>query len=320
MDDSIPFSHIAEAAEILRGVAHVTPVMTSRHLDALTAGRVFLKCENFQRTGSFKFRGAYNALAHLKSRGTARLAATISSGNHGQGLALAAGLTGLSAHIVMPQPVSSLKYEAVIGYGGTVTLADNRSSAEERLRELVRQPGVTNVHAFNDPYVIAGQGTIMLELLGQVAGLDVLLAPVGGGGLLSGLCIAGHYLQPALKIFACEPEGAADARESIRLNQIVPIPNPVTRADGLRTSLGTRTLAILRNHLASVWLVSEAEILQAMRFAYERLKLVIEPSSAVALAPILRRESELIGKRIAVVLTGGNVDLGGLWDSLKTEA
>lgn len=320
MDEGITFSNIVEAAEVLRGVAHVTPVMTSRQLDALVSGQVFLKCENFQRTGAFKFRGAYNALAHLKSQGSVRLAATISSGNHGQGLALAAGLMGLSAHIVMPQPVSSLKYEAVVGYGGTVTLADSRSSAEERLQELVRQPGVTYVHAFNDSHVIAGQGTIMLELSGQVSALDVLLAPVGGGGLLSGLCIAGHHLQPALKVFACEPEGAADARESIRLNQIVPTPNPMTLADGLRTSLGTRTLPILRKHLAGVWHVSEADILQAMRFGYERLKLVIEPSSAVALAPILRREPELIGKRIAVVLTGGNIDLGSLWDSLKSDA
>lgn len=320
MNDNVTFAHIAEAADVLRGVAHVTPIMTSRQLDALTSGQVFLKCENFQRTGAFKFRGAYNALAHLKSQGNVRLAATISSGNHGQGLALAAGLTGLSAHIVMPQPVSSLKYEAVVGYGGTVTLADSRPSAEERLQELVRQPGVTYVHAFDDPHVIAGQGTIVLELLAQVSGLDVLLAPVGGGGLLSGLCIAGHHLMPALKVFACEPEGAADARESIRLNQIVPMPNPMTLADGLRTSLGTRTLPILRNHLADVWHVSEAEILRAMQFAYERLKLVVEPSSAVALAPILRREPELIGKRIAVVLTGGNIDLESLRASLKADA
>lgn len=317
MDDDVTFSSIAEAAPVLRGVSHITPVTTSRQLDARISGKVFLKCENFQRTGAFKFRGAYNALSRLNSQERTRQVVTISSGNHGQGVALAASLLGLSALVVMPKPVSALKYHAVVGYGGMVTLAENRLLAEETIREVVAEQHATYVHAFNDHHVIAGQGTVMLEFLDQTMSLDALLAPVGGGGLLSGLCVAGHHLQSSLKIFACEPSGAADAEESIRLNRIIPMPNPNTLADGLRTSLGSKTLPILRDHLTGVFHVSEEEILLAMKFAYERLKLVIEPSSAVALAPVLRREPELIGKRVGVVLTGGNVDLDGLWNLLE---
>ena len=317
MDADVTFRSITEAARVLRGVAHVTPVVTSKQLDAGISGNVFLKCENFQRTGAFKFRGAYHALWQVKSLGITRAVATISSGNHGQGMALAASLLGLSAHVVMPEPLSLPKYHAVVSYGGTVTLTKNRLIAEEKILEVVAQEAAMYVHAFNDPQVIAGQGTVMLEFLDQVKSLDVLLAPVGGGGLLSGLCVAGHYLQPTLKIFACEPYGASDVEESIRLNRIVPMPHPNTLADGLRTSLGSRTLPILRDHLAGVLHVSEEEMLLALRFAYERLKLVIEPSSAVALAPVLRAEAAFFGKRVGVVLTGGNIDLDGLWSALE---
>lgn len=301
------FTSIVEAAALLRGVAEVTPVKTSRQLDMMISGQVFLKCENFQRTGAFKFRGAYHALCRLKSLGAPKAVATISSGNHGQGVALAAALLGLSAHVVMPEPISAFKYRAVVGCRARVWMSENRSSAEEKLQQVLEQESAVYVHAFNDPHVIAGQGTVMLEFLDQIPSLDVVVAPIGGGGLLSGLCIAGHQLQPALKVFACEPEGALDAEESIRQNRIVPMPNPKTVADGLRTSLGSKTLPILRNHLAGVFPVSEAEIVAAMRFAYETLNLVIEPSSAVALAPVLRREKDFIGKRVGVVLTGGNV-------------
>lgn len=317
MDDDVTFHSVAEAAHVLQGVAHVTPVMTSRQLDANISGNVFLKCENFQRTGAFKFRGAYHALWQMKSRGLAKSVATISSGNHGQGMALAASFLGLSAHVVMPNPVSSLKYHAVLDYGGTVTFTENRLIAEEKIQEVVAQHNAIYVHAFNDPQVIAGQGTVMLEFLDQVKSLNVLLAPVGGGGLLSGLCVAGHHLQSSLKIFACEPYGASDVEESIRLNRIVPMLHPNTLADGLRTGLGDKTLPILRDHLAGVLHVSEEEIVRSMQFAYERLKMVIEPSSAVALAPILRAEAALLGKRVGVVLTGGNIDLNRLWSALE---
>lgn len=317
MDEEVTFRSVTEAARVLQGVALVTPVVTSRYLDAEISGNVFLKCENFQRTGAFKFRGAYHALWQVKSRGIATSVATISSGNHGQGIALASALLGFSAHVVMPQPVSPWKRHAVAGYGARVTLTENRLIAEEKIRDILAQQNAIYVHAFNNPHVMAGQGTVILEFLDQVGSLDILLAPVGGGGLLSGLCIAGHHLQTALKIFACEPTGASDAEESIRLNQVVPMPHPNTLADGLRTSLGSRTLPILRDHLAGILHVSEEEIIRAVRFAQERLELVIEPSSAVALAPILRGEAVLRGKRVGVVLTGGNVDLNELWSALE---
>ena len=272
MDEDVSFSSIAQAAGVLRGVAHLTPVMTNRELDAAVAGNVFLKCENFQRTGAFKFRGAYNALSHIRTLGSPNSSVvTISSGNHGQGIALAASLLGFSAHVVMPKPISSIKHRAIAEGGGQISITGNRTSAEETVRKILAQERSTYVHAFNDPWVIAGQGTVMLELFEQVNELDVLLAPVGGGGLLAGLCVAGHHLQPALKIFACEPSGASDAAESIRLNKIVPMANPHTLADGLRTSLGSKTLPILRAHLSGVLDVTEDEILTAMRFGFERL-------------------------------------------------
>lgn len=319
MEDGPTFHSVVEAARILRGVASVTPVITSQQLDERVSGRTFLKCENFQRTGAFKFRGAYHAVWQAKSCGSASSVVTISSGNHGQGIALAAGLLGLSAHVVMPGSVSPAKYQAIKTSGATVTLVEDRATAEKTILETVAQSRMTYVHAFNDRFVIAGQGTVMLEFLDQVQSLDVLLAPVGGGGLLSGLCIVDHELLPALKVFACEPDGALDAEESIRLNRIVPMPHPNTLADGLRTSLGSKTLPILRDHLAGVLRVSEEEIVRTMRFATEHLGLVIEPSSAVALAPLLRGEAALHGKRVGVVLTGGNVDLGDFWRALEKE-
>ena len=300
---------IEEAAEILRGVARVTPVVTSQHLDQLSGAQVFLKCENVQRVGAFKFRGAYHAVSRLMDSYPFHAFVTISSGNHAQGLALACLLRGATAHVVMPKPFSSLKYEAVMAYGGRVYPVEDRALAEKKLREIVTDSHATVVHAFNDPLVIAGQGTIMLELLEQVGELDAIVAPIGGGGLLSGLCVAAHARRPGLEIFACEPAGALDAIESVKHNRVVPMAHPHTIADGLRSSLGDRTLPILRRHLTDFMIVQEEEIVTAMHFAYERLKLVIEPSSAVALAPLLRSEPRLTGKRVAVVLTGGNVDL-----------
>jgi len=209
-----------------------------------------------------------------------------------------------------------MKHQAVIDYGAIVHAAEDRIRAEVILDKIVEDVGATIIHPFNDPLVIAGQGTIMVELLEQVSDLDIVLAPVGGGGLLSGLCVAAQACRPQMKIFACEPAGALDAVESVRQNCILPMSSPHTIADGLRTSLGGRTLPILRQHLTGFFIVQEREIVEAMRFAYERLKLVIEPSSAVALAPLLREEPQLRGKRVAVVLTGGNAELSSLWRDL----
>ena len=317
MVNDVTFQAIAKAASILRGVAHVTPIMTSQQLDTVAGASVFLKCEQLQKTGSFKFRGAYYAASQVLLSSHSRTVAAISSGNHGQGLALAAKLLGLSAHVIVPKPASGLKQAAITSYGAQLHLEENRTLAEATMHELTENEQVIPIHAFNDPHVIAGQGTIMLELFAQIPELDILLAPIGGGGLLSGLCLAAHHVNPALQVYGCEPRGAADAIESLRLNQIVPMPTPHTMADGLRTSLGSRTLPILREHLTDVFLVDEEEIVKAMRFVYERLKLVIEPSSAVALAPLLRTEPVLRRKRVGVVITGGNVDLESFWTSLS---
>jgi threonine dehydratase len=303
----ITFEDVRRASATLNKVAWITPVKTSSELDRTSGATVFLKCENFQRTGAFKFRGAYNALSKLPSIPSSTVI-TISSGNHAQGLALAAALLGHSAHVIIPKPYSRLKYDLILQHQARITIADHRTHAEELLARVIQEERAHFVHPFNDPEVIAGQGTVMLELMDQVTNLDVVLAPVGGGGLLSGLCIAGHSSDPALAIYACEPLRAADAVKSLREGRIVPMLNPDTMADGLRTSLGTLAFSILRQHVADVFLVSEDEILAAMKFIHDHFHFQIEPSSAVALAPLLRQERRLAGKRVGVVLTGGNVD------------
>lgn len=308
MSDRITLSKVTAAREVLHGIAHTTPIVTSRSLDHESNALVFLKCENFQRTGSFKFRGAYNAVSQLKLQNHRGSVITVSSGNHAQGIALACRLLGYQAQVVMPKPFAEMKYRSVRSYGATVIVAEDRTDAEQLLSNLVDEPSAAFVHPFNDPDVIAGQGTVMMELIEQQPHLDAVLAPVGGGGLLSGLCVTSHALNPRTKIYACEPAGALDAMQSVKENRIVPATVLSTIADGLRTSLGDLTLPILRRHLTGFFVVEEREIATAMSFAFERLKVVIEPSSAVALAPLLRRESSLIGKRIGIVLTGGNVD------------
>ncbi|MDO9119521.1 MAG: pyridoxal-phosphate dependent enzyme [Nitrospira sp.] len=317
MGVEVSFEDILRARETLHNVSLVTPVKTNVELDALASATVFLKCEMAQRTGSFKFRGAYYATSEVAATGLDRTVATISSGNHGQGLALAASLLNLSAYVIVPKPYVPRKHQAIAQHGAHVIVVEDRAAAEQTLHETLLQRRARQIHAFNDPQVIAGQGTVMLELLQQVSDLDVVLGPVGGGGgLLSGLCIAAHHLNPHLLLYACEPLGAADVIESLRQNEVVPMTTPRTVADGLRTSLGSRTLPILHRHLTDVFLVSENEILDAMRFSQETLKLDIEPSSAVALAPLLRREPALVGRRVGVILTGGNVDLDSFWPSV----
>lgn len=308
---------IQNAAEILHGVAHVTPVLTSHTLNQRAGATVFLKCENFQRVGAFKFRGAYHAIATLPPPEQAGPIVTISSGNHAQGVALACQLRGLAAHIVMTKPVNSLKRQAVMDYRATIHEVADGEQAERKLRDLQEQLNGVHIHAFNNPRVIAGQGTAMLEFLSVVPDLNVVLAPVGGGGLLSGTCIAAHGVNPSIEVYACEPAGALDAAHSVRENRIVSMVSPRTIAEGLRTSLGDVTLPILRNHLAGFFPVEEKEIVEAMRFAFERLKIVVEPSSAIALAPLLRCEKALIGQRVGVIITGGNVDLSSFFATLS---
>ncbi len=316
MVNTITLTDIQRAAERLVGVARVTPVHASRQLNETAGAEVFLKCENFQRVGAFKFRGAYNAIAALAPEAGQKPIVTLSSGNHAQGVALACRLLGRQAHIVMYGAVNPLKRAAVVAYGAAIHDAADRQAGERALEELLARASGIHVHAFNDPLVIAGQGTAMLEFASAVPDLDVVLAPIGGGGLLSGTCIAAHGVKAGLHIYACEPTGALDAIHSVRDNRIVPMPNPRTIADGLRTSVGDVTLPILRQHLSGFFTVEEREIVAAMRFAFERMKIVIEPSSAVALAPLLRHEAALHGKKVGVILTGGNVDLSAFFNTL----
>lgn len=317
--ESVTLQDIQRAAKRLRGIAHVTPVVTSRQLDAASGATGFLKCENFQRVGAFKFRGAYHAILMLPPEERGRPIVTISSGNHAQGVALACRLLGREAHILMGGLSNPIKRQAVLGYGATIHEATDHLDAERKLPALLKRLNGVYIHPFNDPLVIAGQGTVMLEFLSTVPDLDVVLAPVGGGGLLSGTCVAAHGVNPTLQVYACEPAGALDAMHSVRENRVVPMPEPHTLAEGLKTSLGDVTLPVLRQHLAGFFVVEEEEIPRAMRFAFERLKLVIEPSSAVALAPLLRRESALVGKRVGVILTGGNVDLTAVFEQLQVD-
>ncbi len=316
----VTFTDIQKAAERLHGIAHVTPVFTGRQLDEASGARVFLKCENFQRVGAFKFRGAYHAILTESASERGRPVVTISSGNHGQGVALACKLLGREAHILMGGLTNPIKRQAVLDYQATIHEAADHLDAERKLPALLEQLNAVYIHPFNDPHVIAGQGTATLEFLTAVPDLDVLLAPVGGGGLLSGSCLAAHGINPSIQIYACEPAGALDALHSVRENRVVPMPGPKTMAEGLKTSLGDVTLPILRQHLAGFFVVEEDEIPRAMRFAFERLKLVVEPSSAVALAPLLRREPALIGKKVGVILTGGNVDLSAFFEQFSEKS
>ncbi|WP_437300870.1 pyridoxal-phosphate dependent enzyme [Sorangium sp. So ce426] len=287
--------------------AHVTPVMTSRTIDGIAGARVFFKCENLQRVGAFKFRGASNAVMSLSDEEARRGVATHSSGNHAAALALAARIRGVAAYIVMPENAPAVKRAAVEGYGArVVSCAPTLRSREETIARVISETGAIFVHPYNDPRIIAGQGTAALELAAQVDDLDAVVAPVGGGGLLSGTAIATGSLSRARTIGA-EPEAADDAARSMREGRIVPSNDPVTIADGLRTSLGELTFAVLRERGVEIVTVSEEDIVKAMRVVWERMKLVIEPSAAVPVAAVLRRSVQ--GARIGVIVSGGNVDL-----------
>ncbi|WP_437616600.1 pyridoxal-phosphate dependent enzyme [Sorangium sp. So ce834] len=301
---------IRRAAARLAPHAHVTPVMTSRTIDGMAGARVFFKCENLQRVGAFKFRGACNAVLALSDEDARRGVATHSSGNHAAALALAARIRGVPAHIVMPESAPAVKRAAVEGYGARiVTCAPTLRSREETLARVLSETGAILVHPYNDAHVIAGQGTAALELASQVEDLDAVVAPVGGGGLLSGTAVATSALSRARTVGA-EPQAADDAARSLREGKILPSNDPTTIADGLRTSLGELTFAVLRERGVEIVTVGEEDIVKAMRVVWERMKILIEPSSAVPVAAVLLRKVQ--GARIGVILSGGNVDLSKL--------
>jgi len=308
---------VLRAAERLAHWIHRTPVMTSGTLDSRCRATIFLKCENFQRVGAFKFRGAMNALLSMPE--AARLAGVVthSSGNHAQALALAGRLLNVPVTIVMPSTAPRVKRAATEGYGARIVLCEpTLASRESTVAAEIDRHGLSLVHPFNDRNVIAGQGTAALELLEQAGSLDLILAPVGGGGLLSGTLLAALAASPKTRVIGVEPANADDARRSLAVGSIQPSNDPKTIADGLRTSLGPMTFAIISRHVEQIVTATEAEILDAMRFIWERLKIVIEPSSAVPVAAILNGRPETEGKRVGIILSGGNVDLDPMFVAL----
>jgi threonine dehydratase len=304
---------IRAAAERIRPYIHRTPVMTSESINRDVEAEVFFKCENFQKVGAFKIRGASNAIFSLSPEECQKGVATHSSGNHAAALAYAACVRGIPALIVMPHNAPSVKRAAVERYGGKITFCEPTAKArQETLENIVRQTGATVVHPYNDYRVIEGQGTAALELLDQAPDLDVVLAPVSGGGLLSGTAIAVKGISPNTLVMGTEPEGADDAFRSLKEGRIVVCENPKTIADGLRMFLGDLTFPIIRKHVSGIITVSEEAIVRGMKLVWERMKIVIEPSSAVPVAALLEKKADLRGRRIGVILTGGNVDLDNL--------
>ena len=314
MPHAVTLDDIHAAAERLHGFVHRTPVLTCATLDALAGRAIHFKCENLQKTGSFKYRGATNAVRRLDDATAARGVVTHSSGNHAQALALAAKLRGVPATVVMPHTASAVKKAAVIGYGATVIECEPTLAERERVAgEVVARTGGTLIPPFDHADVIAGQGTACLELLADVPGLDAVVAPVGGGGLLSGFVVAAKGTREGVRVYGAEPQGADDAARSFASGVWQPQLAPVTIADGLLTSLGRLTWPIVRDRVDGIFTVSEIEIVAAMRLVWERMKLVIEPSAAVGVAVVLGDEFRALPglPNVGVVLCGGNVSLPG---------
>jgi Threonine dehydratase len=308
---------IRQAAERIRPYAHRTPVLTNESLNQQVGARVFLKCENLQKVGAFKFRGACNAVYSLTDKEAARGVCTHSSGNHAAALALAAKMRGIPAYIVMPNNAPAVKKAAVAGYGGIITFCEPTLEAREStLAKVTQETGANIVHPYNDERVIAGQGTAALELLEDIPDLDVIIAPVGGGGLLSGTSIAATEIKNEIRVIAGEPEMADDAYRSMKTGEIIPSKNPKTIADGLLTSLGTLTFPIIQQRVEQIITVSEAGIIESMKYVWERAKIIIEPSSAVAIGVLWEKKIDLSGLKVGVIISGGNVDLEKLpWQS-----
>ena len=304
------FDDVLAAAGRLRGVAHRTPVLTSRSIDARTGARVFFKCENFQRAGAFKFRGAYNALSRLTESERERGVISYSSGNHAQALALAASLLGASATIVMPAGAPRVKLEATRAYGAEIVLYDPDTADRETIgRGLAAERGLTLIPPFDHPHVIAGQGTAALELFDDVGPLDVLLVCCGGGGLLSGCALTAAGRSPGCRVIGVEPEAGDDATRSFHTKTLQRVRNPETVADGARTpSLGSITFPLVMSLVSDMRTVSDVELLRSMFYLWERLKIVVEPTGALAAAALLENVVRARGARVGVVISGGNVD------------
>lgn len=301
---------VTDAAARLSGIVNRTPVMTSRTLNGRTGANVYLKCENFQRVGAFKFRGAYNAISRLSDDAKAGGVITHSSGNHAQGVALAAKLLGVQATIVMPHNAPQIKQQATAGYGAEIVFCD-AVERETVCHDLIQKHGYTLIHPYDNAHIIGGQGTAAFELFQQVGDLDLLFVPVGGGGLVSGTALAAAAQCPGCRVIGLEPARADDANRSWRENRIVALAQvPDTIADGLRTRfIGERNLAVMRHYVSDMLTIDEDAIVATMTFLWLRMKLVVEPSAAVPLAPLLTGQFDAAGKNVGVILSGGNVDL-----------
>ncbi len=314
----LQFKNIQKAHQQIRSHIYKTPVLTCSSIDKMVGAQLFFKCENFQKVGAFKFRGATNAVLSLTNNEAQRGVVTHSSGNHAAALALAARRRGIAAHIVMPKNAPPVKVAAVKNYGGCITFCEpTLASREETAHQIIAETGATMIHPYNNYHIIAGQGTAAVELLDEVPDLDFILAPVGGGGLLSGTAIAAKNIKPRIKVIAGEPERADDAFQSIKAGKIIPPENPSTIADGLKTSLGDKTFPIIQKYVDEILLASEEEIIAAMRTIFERMKIIIEPSSAVPFAVVLFKKLLAPGKKVGIIFSGGNVDFSLFFELLS---
>ena len=300
---------IEQAHRRILGHIQSTPVLKSSGLDEMAGCELFFKCENFQKIGAFKARGAMNAALLLSSEEKAKGIATHSSGNHAQAVARAAKILGIKSYIVMPNNSSEMKRRGVVGYGGEITLCEpNLDAREKTLKDIIARTGATEIHPFNNYAVIAGQATVAKELIEEVDKLDIIVAPVGGGGLISGTALSTKFFSPATYVIGAEPEGADDAFRSMQTGKIQPAATNSV-ADGLLTSLGDKTFSIIRNEVREIITANDKEIVSAMRLVWERLKIVIEPSAAVPLAIVLKAKVKFLGRRVGIIFSGGNVDL-----------
>ena len=307
------FDDVKTARARITPYIHKTPVLTSTFMNELTGAELFFKCENFQKAGAFKVRGASNAVFGLSDDVAAKGVATHSSGNHALSLSYAAGRRGIPCHVVMPRTAPQAKKDAVIGYGGIITECEPSTSSREAVfADVQAATGADFVHPYNDPRVIAGQATCSLELLEQTGGLDAMVAPIGGGGMISGTCLALSNVAPDVKIYAAEPKNADDAYRSFKAGHIIADDAPDTVADGLKVPLKDLTWHFVSNHVEDILIATEEEIVDAMKLIWKRMKIVMEPSSAVPLATIIKNKDLFAGKRVGVIITGGNVDLDKL--------
>jgi threonine dehydratase len=311
--DRLTLAAIRDAHERIRDRIHRTPVLTSTTLDEQSGGKLFFKCENLQKGGAFKARGATNAVFSLTDAEAARGVATHSSGNHAAALSRAAKLRGIPAYIVMPNNAPQAKRAAVERLGGKIVFCEpNIPAREAAAAKVIAETGATLIHPFDNLRVMAGQGTATLELLEQAPDLDIIVGPVGGGGLISGTAVAATSLKPGIRVIGAEPAGADDASRSFKAGKLIPLTQANTIADGLRSSMSDRTFAEIRSHVADVVTVTEESIVAAMRAVWEVLKIVIEPSGAVSYAAIVEKRIDVRGKRVGIILTGGNLDLDRL--------